>query len=226
MLAAIAMTRLRNIFILLTLLSCSQKSKFESNESFPGNLHNEKISLIDSLGALEISVPNRYDTFFTWTHFSDCGKPCNEIKYRFQPKNLKVTKESGFVWKGEPKDSIDRLTISHSGWFEFRAVGDFYFINETHKTLLNELPKDPSTYKLGKDTIEKIGDRYFSIIEVDIFDSTENQFSRKVIGTTTIRANEIRFTYDLLTKKKDTLFDNFFDRSRKSIRSIRISNGS
>ncbi len=211
---------------MFSLISCSQNSGIESDAVILENFHTVELMLVDSLGSLKISAPNRYDTFFSWTHFSDCGRPCDKVKYRFQPKNLKATKESGYIWKGEPKDSIDRLTISHSGWFEFRSSGDFNSINVTHQALLQELPQDPLTYKLGRDTIEIVGDRYFSIIEVDIYDSSENQYSRRVIGTTTIRANEIRFTYDLLTKQKDSLSDNFFDRVKKSIRSIKFSNGS
>src|SRR2546422_22231 len=70
-----------------------------------------EINLIDSLGIVIANVPARYDTFFSWVHYSDCNI-CHMQKYRVQTKKTPILKESGFYWD-EPKDSVDRFTISH-----------------------------------------------------------------------------------------------------------------
>ena len=83
---------------------------------------------------------------------------------------------------------------------------------------------DPLTYKIQSDTIEEIGDRYFSIFIIDLFDTKKAQYSKKVIGSTLIRGNEITFKYELLSKARDSISLNFIENSKQLIRTIRLSN--
>jgi hypothetical protein len=111
----------RSLIAIVTVffLSCNNKIDKKGHYQFPENSKNVQLQLIDSLGVITLSVPIRYDTNFSWIHYSDCGKPCDEQKYRYQPSILRITKESGWIWLGEPKDSVESFTISHKRHFPF-----------------------------------------------------------------------------------------------------------
>src|SRR6185312_4147553 len=112
-------------------------------------------------------------------------------------------------WLGEPKDSVDRFTISHSGDFSFHKVDtakDFV----RHEHLKSQLASDPSNPSIIFDTIEKINDRYYSIFAMQRSDTNRCE---KVLAVTTIKGNLIRFQYDLLTKKTDSVGTNFIKNS-------------
>jgi hypothetical protein len=115
----IYMNSLSIIILAILLVSCNNIAEKKSITQPPENSKSIEVQLVDSLGIINLSVPLRYDTSFSWVHHSDCGKPCDEQKYRFQSKELPITKETGWIWLGKPKDSIDRFTISHSGYFPF-----------------------------------------------------------------------------------------------------------
>lgn len=161
-----------------------------------------------------------------WTNWGDCGKPCTKEEYRFQLKSFPIAKKSGWFWKGKPKDSIDQFTIVHSGYFPFHET------NDTTAKIISMLAKHREQYllveelepKITTDFIEKINDRYFYIIVIDLFDSTKAQYSKKVFGGTLIRGNDVEFQYELLTNKTDSTCNNFIENSRKLLRTIKISN--
>jgi hypothetical protein len=72
-------------FLILSItffIACNHSDKVETIVVPPENSQIRTIKLADSLGALTISLPSRYDTSFSWTHHSDCGPSCDEIKYR------------------------------------------------------------------------------------------------------------------------------------------------
>jgi hypothetical protein len=186
------------------------------------NIKHVAIKLADSLGSVAIDLPARYDTFFTWTNHSDCGAPCNKIEYRYQPKSLHVTKESGFLWLDEQKDSIERFTIVHSGYLEFSEKDDSLAILLYHNFLTESVVNDPRTSKIKSDTLEKINDRFFSIITFDDYDTGNNQHFKKLLSTTFIHGNIVSFSYELLTKQKDSLADIFLQNAKESLRTLQI----
>lgn len=209
-------------FLFLSLLiSCNDVAKDKDTHPLPENSKPVQVQLVDSLGIITLSVPLRYDTSFSWIHYSDCGKPCDEQKYRFQPKELPITKESGWIWLGEPKDSIDRFTISHSSHVPFHD-GDTAKNFARHHHLKEQLMRDPQSLPIVFDTIQKINDRYFSIIGVEKFDTL---YSRKVVAVTTIKSNVIKFQYELLTRKSDSGTTNFIKNAIDLIKTIHISKG-
>lgn len=213
------------LLVVLFYTSCNDIKLTKNSIASPENSKNVTVKLIDSLGYVTCSIPNRYDTFLYWTNWSDCGKPCAKEQYRFQPKYLRITKETGFIWLGEPKDSIERFTIVHSGYFPFHDSVDSLFIFNFHEQEKSNIIYDPGTYRIKSDTIEKIGDRFFSIIEIDLYDTTKAQYSKKLLAATTIKRNIIHFDFELLTKQKDAATDNFINNSKYYLRTIRISNG-
>jgi hypothetical protein len=213
------------LFITIAFLlfaACKQVPVKVGTLPIPNNSRIVHVKLIDTLGTVALAVPARYDTFFSWIDYSDCGKPCDEQKYRFQPKNLRITKETGWFWLGEPKDSVERFTISHSGYFPFHN-GDTAKNLIQHNYLKAELKSDPSNPPIVFDTIEKINDRYYSIIAMEKTDTVQ---SKKVLAATTIRGNLIKFQYDLLTKKDDSIERNFLKNSIDLIRTIHITDTS
>ena len=219
------MKTLLSIISVLIFATCNESSKVDTIQLPPENSKIVVIKLADSLGNVTMTLPIRYDTSFTWTHYSDCGKPCEKIKYRSQPKTLPITKESGWIWLGEPKDSIERFTIVHSGYFPFHDKDDTSFIFKVHEHRKADIIQSPDTYKIKSDTVEKIGDRYFSIIAVDLYDTTNRQFSKKLLAVTSIKGNGIEFKFELLTKQNDSVTQKFIDNSIYFLRTIRLSNG-
>jgi len=202
--------------------SCLNKSPIESIAT-PSNSKFITTALKDSLGKVSFSIPNRYDTSFTWTNHSDCGKPCDHIEYRFQPKSLPVFKESGFYY-AIPDIYIDQFTILHSGSYPFSDRTDTSKYSLGHEPFKGRLSSDPSNGQIKFDTIERIGDRYYSIISLAGFNRETQRHFAKLAALTTVKGNEIEFHFD--TNSKDTINEKeFFNNSTKFIRTIRISNG-
>ena len=219
------MKTLLSIISVLFFVACNDSLNVDTIQLPPENSKVVVTKLADSLGNVTMSLPTRYDTSFSWTHYSDCGKPCEKIKYRSQSKTLPITKESGWIWLGEPKDSIERFTIVHSGYFQFHNNVDTSFIFKVHEHRKADIIQNPDTYIIKSDTVEKIGDRYFSIIVVDLYDTANRQFSKKLLAATSIRGNGIEFNFELLTKQKDLATQKFIDNSMYFLRTIRLSNG-
>ena len=213
-----------SLFIVIACIlfvSCKEMTGKGAGFSVPPNSKIVQVKLIDTLGTVILAVPNRYDTSFTWIDHSDCGKPCDQQKYRYQPKSLRITKESGFIWLGELKDSVDRFTISHSRDFPFHN-GDTAKDFVRHEHLKAQLTSDPSNPSIIFDTIQKINDRYYSIFAMRRSDTIRCE---KVLAVTTVKGNLIRFQYDLLTKKTDSVEVDFIKNSIDLIRTIRINQG-
>lgn len=217
------------ILVLIILLSffasCNNEYKNSSSQKPPTNARFVNLKLADSLGNVTFWVPIRYDTMFSWTHTSDCGPPCEKIKYRFQPKTLPIFKESGFYYY-ELKDSIEQFTIVHSGDLRFNDEDDSNYIKYWHKIRMENVLKDAGTYHVPLfDTVEKINDRYFSIIEINLYDSAKKQFSRKLLAATNIKGNGVGFDFELLTKKDDSTSRHFITNSMELVRTIKIAKG-
>lgn len=204
--------------------ACNQPSKVEEGISLPMNSKTVQLTLVDSLGSLQFSIPSQYDTSFLWTHTSDCGKLCDRIKYRFQPKLLPIFKESGFYWT-DLKDSINQMTIYHSGEYPFRNNVDSNIIFRYHQNEKDGILYDSLYKKIKIDTVQKIGDRYFSIIAYEEFNKRKAPFFKTITAATTIKGNLIHFEYQLLTKKNDSLYTNFIQNSIDLLETMRFGNG-
>ena len=214
------------ILSILTFTACKSKKPTEISNEVLSNSKKITIKLIDSLGFVTCSVPNKYDTFFQWTNWSDCGKPCAHEQYRFQLKNYPIAKESGWFWE-DPKDSIDRFTILHTSYFPFNDITDTSnkVISMHAFPFKGRLSSNPINPPIIFDTIEKIKDRYFSIIIMDSINKINRIRNTKVAGLTTIKGNEIEFYYDYKTKDTSFKINEFIDNSLRLMRTIRLSNG-
>jgi len=198
------------------------KSKNGTTEDLPDNSKPVTIALLDSLGTAFFYIPVRFDTSFRWTNISDCGKPCNHEQYRYQPKTLPIFKESGFYYE-IPDIAISQFTIIHSGYFPFRD-GDTSKIFDRNEHFKSRLSSDPYNGTISSNTVEKIGDRYYSIVYMQGFDKKRQKHFAKVAALTTIKSNEIEFHYDIRTS--DTInVKEFNSNSLRFIRTIRMSNG-
>lgn len=208
--------------VIIAFASCMAKSPKEKTEDVPENSKQTTLKLIDSLGTVTFNIPVRYDTSFTWTNRSDCGKPCEHEQYRFQSKALPVFEESGFIYE-IPDIPIDQFTILHSGYFPFYN-GDTSRNTARHEYFKSRLSAECYGGKVYADTSEVIGDRYFSVVYIDGYDKRKRKYFAKVAALTTIKNNEIEFHYDI--KTADTInINNFYHNSIKLLRTIRLSNG-
>lgn len=214
------MNRLLLIIILFSALACNNSSLNKSRVQITEFSKSVQMRLIDSLGMVTFSIPIQYDTTFSWVHYSDCGKPCDEQKYRFQPKTLPMLKESGWIWN-EAKDSVERFTISHTMYIPFHD-GDTAINFGRHSHLKGQLSSNSDNPPIVFDTIQKINDRYYSIIAMEKSDTLQ---TKKVLAITTIKGNEIKFQYELLTRKNDSIAKNFIKNAIDFIKTIRISKG-
>ncbi|HTB51986.1 MAG TPA: hypothetical protein VK718_04355 [Ferruginibacter sp.] len=215
------------LFVLF-LVSCNNL-KPTNNQSLPLNSRVDSIELADTLGKAIFSIPLRYDTSVSWIDYTD-NAPDDRQKYRFQPKELRITKESGFLWLGEPTDSIERFTITCA----------------THDGMLRKYPPDPDELKSDSihflryiaarkqfllrnkvfspvlDTIEKIGNRVF-LINASSSISDNNKLEAIVHAETKIKNNYVYFDYQLLTSHTDSVSKNFITNSLDLIKTIRVS---
>lgn len=209
------------ITVIILYISCNSDDRIESMRLNPPNAKKVSLQLIDSLGIIELFVPIRYDTSFTWVDYSDCGKPCNKQKYRFQPQALRITKESGWIWLGEPADSIDRFTISHSGFFPFHE-GDTAKNIARHNMVKGSVITEIEQPAIVFDTVQKVQDRYFYIIAIEKKDSL---IRKKIVAVTTIKSNEIMFQYELVTKSNDSITENYISNALNLIKFVKIEKG-
>lgn len=215
-------TMSRLLFVILLFGSCSCNPEQERK-----NINYTKdttIQLQDSLGNISLQIPHQTDTLLKWIHISDCGKPCDKSKYRFQPKNYPIFKETGFYWTGQPQDSVNQLTISHTRDIHLFADQDSFAIKNKEYFKV-KLLSDPETSNIVSDTVERVGDRLFSIFKISDYDKSKGVHIRRLIAFTSIKGNEVEFRYDLLTRKKDATINNFFNESRKNLHTIRIEKG-
>jgi hypothetical protein len=190
----------------------------------PEDSKTQVIKLEGNLGVVSLSLPARYDTIFTWIHYSDCGAPCEKRKYRLQPKTLPVYMETGFHYK-PLNDSVEQFTIVHNPYIpaaDSDKTNNKDFIISFHDHKKFYIIHDPALRTIKSDTIEKIGDRYFSIIVIDKYDTANAAYSKKLLSTTTIKRGTIDFNFELLSKKKDSLTENFIDEAKYYLRTIRI----
>jgi len=218
---------MKNFFICFVLLFAACNETSENSTTTPAVPEDSKtnvVTLAGGLGIVSISLPLRYDTTFTWIHYSDCGKLCEKRKYRFQPKILPVYPETGYHYK-PLNDSIEQFTIFHNPYIaadDSDQTDNQSFITLFHDHKKFEITHDPALRNIKWDTIEKIGDRYFSIIVIDLYDTAKAQYSKKLLSTTTLKRGTIDFNFDLLTRRKDSLTEKFIDKAKYYVRTIRI----
>lgn len=185
---------------------------------------NTTIILIDSLGEVSIDFPYQADTFLTWIRRNDCGYECEEGKYRFQPKNLPIFKESGFFWLGQPEDSVHQLTITHHRP-QFLSKNQDSFAYKLKGHLRENLISDAETTNIIEGSVLMISDRYYAIYKISDFNEKKGVHIKRLIAFSSVRGNQIQFRYDLLTKKTDSTFTDFYDNSLKKLQSVRITDG-
>ena len=212
------------LFFLVLLLAACNISEIKTSP--PEVSKKAVIKLKDGLGVVSLLLPARYDTTFSWIHYSDCGAPCEKRKYRYQPRNLPVYMETGFHYK-PLNDSIEQFTIVHNPYIfpgdsDKTDNKDYIISFHDHKKFY--ITHDPTLRTIKWDTIEKIGDRYFSVIVIDNYDTATSEYSKKLLSSTTIKRGTIDFDFELLSKKRDSLTKNFIDDAKYYLRTIRIEN--
>ncbi len=204
----------------LLFLSCKDTPPKKDSTQIPVNSKTVNLQLIDSLGAVSFSIPKEYDTSFSWIHEGDCGKPCEEPKYRFQSKKLPVMMEQGWLWD-EPKDSIENLTVNHSRYLAF-PIADSSKNLIRHNAFKRQVISNSINPPLIFDTLQKINDRYFSIFVMKKFDSVT---SIKALAITTVKGNWIQFQYQFLKNGNDTTSKDFAEKALNYFKTIVIKEG-
>lgn len=198
------------------LTSCGIKK--EQHEGPPEKSKSFTVQLDDSIGSVTIQLPSRYDTFFSWRHYSDCGDPCDYIKYRFQPSSLSIIKESGWYWR-EPKDSVDRFTIQHSAYRRTGNDADSLSTAAAKGRQIDELKV--SGNQILYDTTLLINNRYFGMIQRDFFDSYDSVYKQTVLAISSVNGNWVRFNFERFSKTK-FIDRSFLENAEYYLKTIRI----
>lgn len=164
------------------------------------------------------------DTFFNWIQRSDCGRPCEHGDYRFQSKKNRIFEESGFYWTDEPTDSVYQLTIYHQRPDTLLPQDDSLVFRLKEHFFIKVLSRYQGA-NIIKDTLFKIGDRYFRVFYTADMNYEYKVFDRRVIAFTTSKGAEIEFQYKLLTKSYDTTLFQFYQNSITNLQTVRFKNG-
>ncbi|MFB6454011.1 hypothetical protein ACE38W_01975 [Chitinophaga sp. Hz27] len=202
--------------VMLSLYACNTLPQ-RKVVALPPHTRKVELQLKDSLGTLELAIPERYDTAFEWIWYSDC-KPCDHQEYRFQPKGLPIDQESGWIWSHHREDSVDRLTISHGRVVDppFDGAGDIVGYHRNHKEGIIASGKT-----LLLDTIQRIQDREISIFVYKPWIYNACTFN-KIVAYTMVRHYEVELNFELTTKMTDTLHQHFIDRTMALIQHIHM----
>ena len=185
---------------------------------------NFKFTLIDSLGVVSMRFPQRTDTFFSWIHKNDCGKPCEEGKYRFQSKANEIFKESGWYWTGEPIDSVEQLTIHHQR-IDKLLKSDDSVLSKNRSSIVSKYFSDFELGDIISDTLIRINNREFIVLKIADIKRGNNVRHRSLFALTSVNGIFIHFHYKLLRQNYDSVLTNFYDRSLDNLMTVVITDG-
>lgn len=184
------------------------------------------IILKDSLAIVTMKIPLRYDTLAKWRADDGCTNS-GTLKYRFQPKSVKLYLESGFIDTGIPDDSVENLTIEYSEIIKNDSnvtKNNFYDLHKSAVKGYNQLYSPDNTQNIVKlDSVIKINDQLFSIIIIDDFKASKNKYYKKAIARTEYKGNFIGFVCTKQTKINDSSNINFIKNSLKIFESIEFN---
>ncbi|MBC9909180.1 hypothetical protein [Chitinophaga varians] len=206
-------------FVAMFLLAACRETKREA--PLPPHSRMVQQQLADSLGIITMAVPERYDTSFSWIHYSDCSS-CHECKYRFQPKVLQMEQESGFFGR-EHSDTIDEFTIVHPSkmrQFNEDTSGNGHLLYL--RDVMAVAKKSGVMNRLVVDTIQEIDDRYYTITAFDYSNYSDSLQHKEIEAFTVISGVPVWFKYKVLSAKKDIVTDNFIPEALSMIKTIRI----
>ncbi|PWU04298.1 MAG: hypothetical protein C5B52_01690 [Bacteroidetes bacterium] len=204
---------------LFFLIGCNNKAAVV--QQWPGR--DTTIVLKDSLGLIHLRIPIKFDTFLVWTRYSDCYS-CGEEKYRFQIRKNPIFLESGWYWKGDPKDSIDELSIKHTvGVIIKDTISDSRML-ELHLLHMANYKEDPSLIPIIWDTVQMINKKWYSIASIKQYDEKLRIYSKILIAVTMSRGNEIEFKFRKASKFNDSSMVNFVPASIQCLSSVEFSN--
>jgi hypothetical protein len=181
------------------------------------------IELINGLGALHIVLPNRLDTLFSWTQYSDCGDPCAKVDYRIQLKTLPVFKETGFYYF-PLRDSVEQFTIKHSKVAQPWPIVDTSLVKQFAGKLKNEAFENHSG-KFSIDTILWVDNRNVAVIAFDSFDKTKRAKVHIINALTSVNGNLLELSFESRKSYQDKTSSNFIQTSFDALKTLRINNG-
>jgi hypothetical protein len=208
-------------FAVLFLSSVSCQTKNSDGHTTIELKGNEKtIVLQEGVGKILLYIPPSYDTSFSWTHLSDCGKPCDKIKIRFQPRNNKVFKESGTFWVG-PTNQVEQLTVSYpailaTGPVQGRTLEES---KSDHSSFILGIKNDNSNPPIVLDTMEMIQGRVFSIAAME---KREVPTIVIVLANTVYKGNDISFRYEMKKELDNRDVTPFIKNSIRYLKTVRF----
>ena len=205
----------------LFLSACSHTT--EKKFDVPPHSKKVAIRLRDSLGVVTMYVPERYDTSFTWKDESGCTS-YYKIKCRFQSKENKIYEESGFLYLAFPRDSVDQVTLVYDPGRYADRNADTGALRLVNKYFIEKIRAEGLTSEnILIDTCFFVHDRLFSVTGKHCQWIKTGTTFYEVHATSVVRGEFVRFEFNMLTTKTDSLARNFTANALKTINTIRFS---
>ena len=188
----------------------------------PKNATLKSIKLKNGYGTLKIFVPDRYDTSFVSSEYSREGKMCDNREYWHQPKEYLLPMKNGCYFGFYNIPPIERFEILHSSIKSLGVKINQKIIQNSHLGQKESYVSIPDMYNIIFDTITVINNHPVSIYVSDLYRKPIATYSKKVIAFIRLDRGDISLTYELFTKQKDSITDNFIKNSLDLIRTIEI----
>lgn len=200
------------LYLIIVLLACSCYA--------PGH-HQRTTTLVlkDNRGIIKMDLPPSWDTVLQWTHNSDCGLPCAEIKYRFQPKVFPVALENGFFYTKFPLDSVDQLTIIQEAEKQFTTdtlAAIIQFRENRRKAFL----KDNYHAHFVIDTIVQVEKHLIPVVGVS--NEINHMQIYDISALAILKRDGVVFEFKFLGKNKKKEQEDFVEKVIRVIRSIEL----
>lgn len=181
------------------------------------------IPLENNLDTVKIYLPDRLDTLFSWTQYSDCGDGCAHVDYRVQPRLLPIFKESGFLY--DPlEDSVEQFTIKHTKLNYELKMTDSTLIQYLTAKLKDDAWKYPSD-KYIIDTLLRIQGRPCPVIAFVTYDSTKKHRTQYLNGFIPLPNNTLEIYFEHRKSYPDTAAAHFIQEAFDALKTLRVGTG-
>lgn len=187
------------LYLIIVILACSCRSPKEHHRA-------TTLVLKDNRGIIKMDLPPGWDTALQWTHHSDCGLPCDQIKYRFQPKVFPIALEDGWMYTRSPHDSIEQLTVIQQA--EMQVTKDtLNDIRQFRENMRKMFLTDNYHAHFVIDTIMQVGKHLIPV--VGVFNEINDIQSYNISALAILKRDAVMFEFKVLAKgkkKEDELF--------------------
>ncbi|SFO77983.1 hypothetical protein SAMN05428949_6608 [Chitinophaga sp. YR627] len=207
------------LFVLFLSACCNIK---EEQLIIPAHSKKVVARLMDSLGTVTLYIPERFDTSFTWIHWSD-NSPSDLTKCRFQSKKDVIFKESGFFYEMR-EDSVDQLTISYPAHLSEIKDGHTAWIRQMNEQFrIFSATEGRKADEILIDTSFTVRDRLFSVTGTRFYARAIKRTLYELNAVTAVRGLPIKFEFKIIQQGEYLISEKFVSDAIDVIKTIGFS---